>query len=346
MKSKKLDSGPHQLPDPYDLKKQIKKWKANKFETDHGIAWMSDGRLKHRRQKPGVAASGIPSIHYTKCILVNKGAGWNVAESKHVKAYLLSVLSPDHALDTPNAPDQNLEEWLKFRRDEIESWILEACNESPDFAAAWAAKAEADRTGDRNAFRQGIFQHRFMHAAIFEATEALSDIDSLSLKYQKKRSSRDEEIDGRTPLQTLAAFCKPRNVYCTDDFLEGVKAGYAAGITCLGLRAKIANERSMKMAIQTGAGSKPRSRTLWLKGQLKELEMRLGRKAKKKEIIKHIEGKEDPETAKPICIGPRYTDEEIIDEIDAEIVIHWGKGEPMTFKDFGDKISGIRKMQK
>jgi hypothetical protein len=335
MKSKKFDSGPHQLPDPYDLKEQVKKWKANKFETDYGIAWMSDGQLKHRLQKRGMAASDITSTHFTKCILVNKGAGWNVAESKHVKAHLLSLPSPDPALDNPNVPDQNLEEWLKFRRDEIESWILEACNASPHFAAAWATKAEAERTNDRNAFKQSIFQHRFMYATIFEATEALLDIDRLSLKYQRKRKMSCESLEGKSPLMALAEFHKPRNANCTEDFLQGVKAGYAAGIMCLGLRAKIANERSMKMAIQSGSGKKPEERTHWIREQLEILERKLGRKAKIKEILDHIDDKTDPVSKERIWIHTLPGDD--------EKSIQWSDSESWALKRFRDRIRRIRK---
>lgn len=345
MAAKKPKAKLIELSAPYDLKTERDTRRAADFETEYGIAWMSDEKLEHRRQKQGATISNISSTHYTRCVLINKGSGWSVAEATCVRNHLLSVSSANHIPSVPNSRKLTLEKWLKDRRQELESLILKACHESPEFAAIWATEADAARTGAGLNINEIKSQHAYMIRSIRMAFSELADVERSGRKYQKMQMG-NIAIDRCHPGGHLAGVAAAintarRNATYTDAdpaFLEGVKAGFYAGKTLQGLRAEFANEKAMKMASQTAAGKRPDKRTTWLAQQISELEKKLERKAKTPEIIKHIENQRDPISGEPIWFVLRSGDD--------EKVLQWSERDVMTLKTFRDKVSHIRKSQK
>jgi hypothetical protein len=316
-----------ELPAPYDLKKMVKDCKAEGYATEYGIAWTEGRRLQHRAQKQDKLVSGIPASAFVRCILITKGAKWIISN----RAEVLHRLNGNKTLTpNPNAPEIlpiTFPAWLEERRTKLNALSQSACENDIFFADLWREKGEEIKAGEIKEIMVENPIHSHLLVSFTLGSESLNELE-LMMEYAERKDAKLQSHEGD-------AF-----------FFRAIKLGYEVGLRIQQLEAEVTNFQSMKMASQTSAGKKQSQRTKWLAALINKLDKNFGRNARRAEIIAHIEGKIDPESGKPICIAPRYTDEDYMDESAAEKVIHWGIGEPMTFKDFGDKIYDIRKMQK
>jgi hypothetical protein len=309
----------NELPSPYNLKTVTKECKEEGYATEYGIAWIEGGKIQHKAHKQGLPVSGIPVSSFTRCIRIHKGAGWIIAERSNVASVLHNHNHVSDIQPAPRLARLLLTGWLKERHQELDLWIKNACENDIFLADLWREKSEEIKNGHLEKLMDDHKTHRHILLSLHMAFQSLDRVE-LKMDYGNRKDATIQSNEGD-------AF-----------FITAMKSGYEAGRRLHQLKAELASMKAMRMASQTSSGKKPAERTKWLSDQLFQLEKQLGRKAKTREIIAHIEDKTDPETKEKIWFQAR--------EGDDGKVIQWGEHEMMTERTFADKISHIRKSLK
>lgn len=310
-----------ELPAPYNLKTVTKEFKKEGYATEYGIAWLEkeNERVQHRPQKLDNAVTGIPSPVFIRCVRISKGAGWKIARLIMVSAPLRRQSEAPITQPAPFVARLIFTKWFKEKHDELEAWIMDACEQNADLAAAWEKYGKGIKTGspDYHTLHASSLVHLMNSLA-----RAFQSLDRLELKldYGERTDSKLTSNDGD-------AF-----------FITAMKAGFEAGRRLHEVRAELANIKLMKMGSNTARGKGVERRTEWLMKELAELEHRLGRKARTMEVIEHIKGKKDPVSGQVIWFGKQ--------EGDDQKTIEWSEHDLMSVKTLADKISHIRKSKK
>jgi len=314
-----LPSGCLLLPSPYAIEETFSTAKGQKRgEVKRVVAWFCGGRFGHSANVGKVPEQCTAAI---ECVAVNAGDGFKVVDALEVEHLLWLHSAAERGLQQRQAigPMSEGAAWIK----DMLARLVELCEQltadDSVFRLCWAQHREEIVKG-LNWPREDELPHTIttaIHtfAAVFQLKARISELLPLWASQEKPPMSID-----------VQAFA-----------LRISRMAFHAGSLVHALESMVASYRTLATL---GAAKNVKrtmgARALFFLSNIEQLRQQTGREPSTLDLMRHLDGKKDPQTREVIWYG---TDK------DGTPVIRWSalKKDCKTKKRFASMLSDIKK---